>query len=153
LIIDQPNLQKPAVRGLQILVSATVWGIFIYFFQTLFTTVMWMTGGDLLYHRNLSPPAIEGTKNLLINSCYFAIIIFLLLFSWANWNYWRFGRLERRKPRPPISDEVIAMYFGIPLESVYNARTVKIAILSPQPVGANFIIEMPMVKEPKKPSL
>jgi poly-beta-1,6-N-acetyl-D-glucosamine biosynthesis protein PgaD len=148
-LINQPTLQKTSVRGLQLLASATAWGIFLYFLQTLFTTVVWLTGGKLLYHQSLLPASIEGTKSLLINSCYFAIIIFLLLFIWANWNYWRFGRLERRKPRPPISDEVIATYYGISLKSVYDARAVKIASLSPQSTNGNFIIEIPLATETK----
>ena len=153
LIINQPSLQKPVVRGLQVLFSATVWGIFLYFLQTLFTTVAWITSGNFLYSHSISPKAIEGTKNLFIQSCWFAAIVFLLLFSWATWNYWRFGRLERRKARPVIPDEVVALHYNLPLQAVHNAKAAKIATLFPHSGTIDFTVEVPLANTFTDPSV
>lgn len=143
LVINQSALQKPVVRGLEILVSVSVWGLFLYFFHSFFTAVSWILGGRLLYGDSLSPSMIEGTETILLISFLFALAMFLVMFSWAQWNYWRFGRLERRKPRPPVPCSVIAAQYGIPERIVHKATTVKVARILTQEVG----LDLEVIKE------
>ncbi|NLP42168.1 MAG: poly-beta-1,6-N-acetyl-D-glucosamine biosynthesis protein PgaD [Veillonellaceae bacterium] len=144
MVINQPALQKPIIRGLEVFASASIWLVFLYFFQTFFSAVVWILGGRLVYDRLFLPSIIEGTENMLFLIFVFALAMFLVMLTWANWNYWRFGRLDRRKPRPPISNSIIASYYAIPEKMVVSARDMKVARINPLDSGG---LNVEIVKE------
>lgn len=145
LVINQPVLQKPIIRGLEVLASASVWMVFLYFFQTFLSAVVWILGGRSLYAKLFSPDIIEGTEDMLLLVFVFALAMFLVMLAWANWNYWRYGRLERRKPRPPIPPNIIASYYAIPEPMVFAARNMKVARISPLDDGLNVEVVKKLV--------
>lgn len=146
-LINQPALQKPLIRGLEIVVSVTAWVFFLYMLQSFFAAIIWIFGGRLMYFHVFRPEAIHGTINMLLVSSLLAVIMLLLMFLWASWNYWRFGRLERRKPRPPIPDDIVAGFYGVPVTLVEQARQVKVAKVIPLPVGLQLATDTAGVSE------
>ncbi|XEQ96523.1 hypothetical protein SPX_13320 [Sporomusa paucivorans] len=146
LVINQPILQKPIIRGLEVLASASIWVVFLYFFQTFLSAVVWILGGRSLYAKLFSPDIIEGTENMLFLVFVFALAMFLVMLAWANWNYRRYGRLERRKPRPPIPSNIIASYYAIQEQMVFTAQDVKVARISPLDNGLNMEVVKKLVE-------
>ncbi len=138
MIIDQPSLQKPLIRGLELIVSGGMWLIFLYFLQVLVTSLFWIAGGFSIDKYVFAPESLQDTKTLLIGFLWYAFSVFLVLWVWSNWNYWKYGRLERRKPRPPVADETVAWHYGVPVEMVYLARRAKIAKVYPKPSGLSI---------------
>jgi poly-beta-1,6-N-acetyl-D-glucosamine biosynthesis protein PgaD len=131
LIINNPKLKKPAVRFIETLFSVAVWLFFVYLFQTILTTFMWVFGLEKIYHFNFSVEVIEGTLDALVLILYTALTCIVVLFAWAQWNYWRFGRLERRKSRPAVRNDEVATFFSLPLSTVYRIQNSKIAFILP----------------------
>ena len=125
LIIDDPALQKPLIRGAELVFSAGMWVIFIYLLQGLITGIFWIIGGYHVYGYVLAPEVIQGTKDLLFLVAIWGVIVFCVLFLWANWNYWAYGRKERRKSRGLVSVEEAAAYHGISPELAKTAKSAR----------------------------
>lgn len=149
MLIDKPRLQKHLVRGFEFIVSTGVWVLFLYFSQYLFTALVWWFGGRYVSGFIFSLSAIEGTLTAIFYTLIYASVVFIVLFGWANWNYWRYGRLERRKPRPPVQDSAVAVYYNVPLSTVYMARMAKVAYFMPTEDGISLAVKekLPIQRE------
>lgn len=143
-VIDQPNLQKPLIRSVEMLVSAGMWLVFLYLLQIFVTSLAWLAGGVLLYEQTLAPTPAgrQELKTLLTAITAYAAAVFGVLWIWANWNYWRYGRLERRRPRPPVADETVAGYMEVSIDVVQQARRAKLARILPQLSGLTLEVLM-----------
>jgi poly-beta-1,6-N-acetyl-D-glucosamine biosynthesis protein PgaD len=133
LIIDSPSLKRKWLRVVEALFSAAVWVFFIYLFQTIVTTIMWILGLEHIYSYNFSPDSISSTLDAMLLALYTAVAAMVVLVVWAQWNYWRFGRLERRKPRPVVTKEEVAEQFAVPVDSVDKMQAAKFATIQPVP--------------------
>ncbi len=131
LIIDSPKLKKPIVRFFETVFSAVVWLFFVYLFQTIVTTILWILGMERIYDFNFSQTAIQGTVGALILAAYAAVISIAVLFLWARWNIWRFGKLNRRQPAPVVSADEVAMFFSLPVATVLQIQSTKIMAIMP----------------------
>jgi poly-beta-1,6-N-acetyl-D-glucosamine biosynthesis protein PgaD len=129
LIIDSPSLKRKWLRVVEALFSAAVWVFFIYLFQTIVTTIMWILGLEHIYSYNFSPDSISSTLDAMLLALYTAVAAMVVLVVWAQWNYWRFGRLERRKPRPVVTKEEVAEQFAVPVDSVDKMQAAKFATM------------------------
>lgn len=142
LIINEPSLQKPFMRGIELIFSAGMWLMFLYLLQIFLTSTFWVVSGLFVYHQILAPAPLRDTKILLLGVCYYALAVFLVLFGWANWNYWRYGRLERRKPAQElIPDEVIAMHYNIAPAKIALIRSIKLVKIIPQASGMEIELD------------
>ncbi len=128
LIIDDYRLNKPVNRGVETVLSVAVWAIFLNLLQPIFTVIMWLAGVRLFQTQVFSLSAIEATAFMFKFIFYLGMVSFIILFSWASWNYWRYGRLNRRKPRPVMSDAEVAAFYKVPVAVVEEAREVKMAV-------------------------
>jgi poly-beta-1,6-N-acetyl-D-glucosamine biosynthesis protein PgaD len=141
IIIDDYRLNKPANRGVEAVLSVGVWAVFINLLQPIVTVIMWLAGVRLFETEVFSLSALESTTFMMKFVAYWGAATFAVLFSWATWNYLRFGRLERRKPRPVMTDEEVAMFYNVPLTVVEEARELKIAVCAVDSNGIRFIKE------------
>ncbi|MBP2653929.1 MAG: PgaD-like protein [Firmicutes bacterium] len=135
LIIDSPKLKTWYMRLGEAFFSAAVWMFFLYLFQTIATTFMWLLGFNEFYVLNISFAAIEATVGSLATAVIVAAVSMLILFSWANWNLWRYGRKKRRQQGPAVTKEEVAQQFAIPLSMVDNVQSSKLATIMPGPSG------------------
>lgn len=138
LIIDSPSLKKPLMRLMETVFSAAVWVFFVYLFQTIVTTVMWILGLERIYHMNISIPEVEGTLEATVFALCAAGIFIGALFAWAQWNYWIYGRLEQRRSRATVSTAEVAEHFSVPLVTINRLQASKISSIMPMPVGLIF---------------
>lgn len=138
MIIDEPRLQNSFFRGVESVVSISAWAFFLNLIQPFITAILWWQGYKLLEGKAFSLATIEGTLMLIESTVYFGILVFLILFSWSRWNYWRYGRLNRRRPRPLVSNTDLAVFYDVPLATVQEARSVKYAHVVVGPGFVNF---------------
>ncbi|EAX48933.1 hypothetical protein TcarDRAFT_2622 [Thermosinus carboxydivorans Nor1] len=128
-VIDTPRLRKPFLRLVEFLFSLSIWVTFISLIQPLATVLMWLIGFKLIDAELFDLAAVESTVEMMKLSVWWAGIVFLILFGWAQWNYWRYGRLERRKHRPAVTPVDLAVHYQTSLAAVHQAQTVKAAIV------------------------
>jgi len=129
-LINSPRLKGYWTRLLETIVSLSAWGIFLYFFQPLFTGLFWLVTGQWVYWHVFSSAAIEGTLDMLFETTVFAFVIVLVFVSWAKWNIYHYGGLDRRKPRSPIQNAEVAAHFLVPISTVNTAQSAKIAYIN-----------------------
>ncbi|MBU2700473.1 poly-beta-1 [Sporomusaceae bacterium BoRhaA] len=142
LLINRPRLKGFAQYSLEFFLSLSAWSIFLYFFQPLFTTLLWLVTGQWLWWFAFSAEAIYGTLHMLFYAGIFSVFIFLILFGWAKWNIHHYGGLDRRKFRPPVRDAEVAVHFHISVQEVQAAQQAKIALVNPLPEGPVFTVQM-----------
>ncbi|MDU4959571.1 MAG: poly-beta-1,6-N-acetyl-D-glucosamine biosynthesis protein PgaD [Sporomusaceae bacterium] len=140
LVINTPGLKAPSLRAVETLLAISFWAVFLYLLHTLLTAIGWYLGLSFLQKTIFLSAAINGTLDMLTATFGFAILIFLLLFAWAQWNYWRYGRLNRRRARPPVSEDEIARYFSLPLHTLRQAQQAKILSALPAEGGGLLIL-------------
>lgn len=138
LIIDSPKLKRPMVRIAETIFSVAIWAFFVYLFQTILTTFMWLFGMERIYYFHFSQAAIEGTYDAVLFTLYTAAFFITVLFAWAQWNYWRFGRLERRKQAALVDASEVASFFCLPLATIRRIQDAKITSVTPLPDGFDF---------------
>lgn len=142
LLINRPYLKGYFRQLLEMLISAYVWGIFLYFFQPLLTALLWLATGEWIWWFVFSTEAVYGTLNMLLNSIFFGLIILLILFSWVKWNLYHYGGLDRRKPPLPVQDEKVAEHFGVSLETIETAKMARVATINPTVHGPIFTVKL-----------
>jgi len=128
-VIDTPRLREPLVRLVEFLFSLSAWITFISLIQPLATVLMWLIGFKLIDAELFDLAAVDSTVEMMKFSVWWAGIVFLILFGWAQWNYWRYGRLERRKHRPAVTPVDLAVHYQTSLAAVHQAQTVKAAMV------------------------
>ena len=122
IVIDEPRLQNSYMRGLEYMVSISVWAFFLNLMQPVVTTILWLQGYQLIEENIFSLSTIQATVSMIQWIAYFAVAVFLILISWAHWNYWRYGLLDHRKPKPLVSNSELAQFFGVSLTNVQEAQ-------------------------------
>jgi len=138
MVIDAPRLQHSFLRGLESLLSISAWAFFLNLLQPFITSVVWWQGYKLMAGQAFSLHTIEATLTMIEMSAYFGIAVFLILFSWSRWNYYRYGRLNRRKPKPLVSNTDLAVFYGVSLATVQKAQAAKLAKVIVGPGFVNF---------------
>lgn len=140
LLINKPKL-KSSVRSLaENLFSATFWVIFLYFFQPLVTTLVWLTTGYWLYYEVFSYSMVHSIADMLSSCLFFSIFIAAVMLGWSLWNIRCYGGLDRRKPRPSVTDEITAAVYSVPRETIAAARRAQVALIIQENNGVRFEI-------------
>jgi len=130
LIIDDPELNHPLVRGLEAVMSVSVWAAFLYLLQPVGTLFMWGIGTRLAQMELFERSAVEGTVMMFQFILCLALVILAVNLAWMEWNYRKYAHLNRRKAPIPVSETDLAVFYGIPLEGVEEAQIAKFAIIS-----------------------
>lgn len=123
-VINQPQLKTPAQRaaeGTIVGIGLTILGLFII----LLTLGVWYFAGRYFYEHLFVPLYFVATMNILSKLFLFALIAFILMFVWAQYNLYFFGRKQRRKSVPVIRAADIAPYYDIDERQVILAQSFK----------------------------
>jgi poly-beta-1,6-N-acetyl-D-glucosamine biosynthesis protein PgaD len=130
-LIQMPHMKGYVTRVMESGVSVSAWVIFLYYFQPIFTVVVWLLTGRWVYLHIFSTAAIEVTLDMMFTSAVFALFMMGLFWCWAKWNLYYYGALDRRKLRPPITNEEVADFFGVNEATVARVQQAKFALLDP----------------------
>lgn len=150
MLINRPRLQSYVNHFFEATFSLTLWLVFLYLFQPLFSSLAWLLTNQWLYWSVFSPAAIHGTLEALLASFLFACLVALSFFIWAKWNLRLYGGLDRRKPRPALKDDEIARIFEVSTEILELARQTKIGSINPSPSGMTITqrqLNLPLAEE------
>lgn len=118
LIIDQPNLVSWPRRIGWGFVTFAFWLAWTYLWLPLLTVVAWSIGiYEVFEYVRWYDEALE-LKRLI--SIYMIVIAAMggALLLWALSEYLRFRNKNRRTARPPATEEELADYLGVPVQSL-----------------------------------
>lgn len=91
-------------RGLESIFLVSAWAFFLYLMQPFITAFIWWQGYKLLEENLFTVDVIEGVLDKVDAGVYFGMIIFIINFSWSEWNHWYYGKANRQQAKPQVSD-------------------------------------------------
>lgn len=113
LIIERPDLQSwPLVLGSR-LITAAMWGLYVYLWLPLLTLVAWVLGLDIAYTQMVTLGGFQTALDLWLLFTSVIVIMGGALLGWARVNFYRFRGADRRQA-PALTDEIrMAIDFGL----------------------------------------
>jgi len=123
-IIDKPELESLFTRFIESSITAALWLAWLYWILPVFTIILWLFGIRLFYYGLFEEGVLTEIIDVFKNGGIAIIIILLLETVWINYNYRMIFKKwgERRKFVEPTTDEELAQYFNIDLETLTNAK-------------------------------
>lgn len=142
LIIERPDLQGwPLVLGSR-LVTAAMWGLYVYLWLPLLTLLAWTIGIDAAYEQMVTLGGYQIAAELWV---FFATVILImggLLLGWARVNFYRFRGPDRRQ-LPGLTDATrMATEFGLAPGQLSTLHACRRARLDHHPDGSLRSVEI-----------
>ena len=100
-------------RARDTMVTALLWGVYLYLWVPLVSLLAWALGFEFAYDVMIRA---GGARDLVSIVLQYALVVFLIFGVFAIWsisNRLRFKGLNRRTRRDPVPIKEIAEYFGI----------------------------------------
>lgn len=127
-IIYRPDLQPPARRALFSGITFVAWLMWFYLFLPLLSVAAWWFGIES-FRQYMFDPARSGYLLTLTGYAIVVAVTALTIVGWSRYNQIRFGGPDRRRPLPPVSNEMMQEKFQLDadmLEQVQRAKTIKL---------------------------
>jgi biofilm PGA synthesis protein PgaD len=127
--IDSPELLSAKERARDTLMTAGMWGAYLYLWVPLVSLGAWLLGFEFAYDVMVRAGGAADLVHVLV---FFVMTIASTLSIVAVWSYSnrrRYRGRNRRHMRPEVADEAVAGYFGVDergLQTVRTARRVEI---------------------------
>lgn len=102
------RLKSRRLTFIETLTTLVGWLVFVYLIIGLLTLLVWGGASYLIYLELFHSEVVIDTLYLFAYLILFALVVFVTLKSWIEFNYRRFGFEERRKKRSDISLNEIA---------------------------------------------
>ncbi len=113
LLINEPQLQSLHHKLGDTVLTAAMWGIYLYLWLPLVSLVAWLFGIQLFYHELIEA---GGYLELLDKVALYATVIpaiFVVIISWSLSNRRRFRGQERRNEVSEISPAEMTAFFDV----------------------------------------
>ncbi len=113
LLINEPQLQSLHHKLGDTVLTAAMWGIYLYLWLPLVSLVAWLFGIQLFYHELIEA---GGYLELLDKVALYATVIpaiFVVIISWSLSNQRRFRGQERRNEVSEISPAEMTAFFDV----------------------------------------
>ncbi len=113
LLINEPQLQSLQHKLGDTVLTAAMWGIYLYLWLPLVSLVAWLFGIQLFYHELIEA---GGYLELLDKVALYATVIpaiFVVIISWSLSNQRRFRGQERRNEVSEISPAEMTAFFDV----------------------------------------
>ena len=131
IIIDDAQLVKTDQK----IAEKTVVGLglaLLSFFLVLLTVIIWFFAGRYFYNHLLVPAYVgdlDTTIEMIVFLVLVSVVVFLVLFLWAQYNRRVFGRLTRRRFPQPVTADELAEKFHFPVDQVAFLQSLQCATL------------------------
>ncbi len=131
VIIDDAQLVKMDQKVMETSVMGIGLGI-LSFFLVILTLAIWFFAGRYFYNHLLVPAYLgdfDATFELIFQLAVFAVIVFIILLLWAQYNIRVFGKLDRRKYPQPVTAKEIGDKFNLSEDQVPFLQAIRCATL------------------------
>jgi len=124
-IINKPELKSfrhKAVETLLIAVGTMVLKLLLIGF----TLALWGFSFHYVVDRLFAPDALDTTVRMLSFLMVFALISFVIMLTWAKYNIFWYAKRDRRQAPPPLTPQMLAVFYNTDLACITTAATCKI---------------------------
>jgi biofilm PGA synthesis protein PgaD len=111
--IDAPGLLTAKQRARDSLITAGMWGAYLYLWVPLISLGAWLLGFEFAYDVMVRAGGARDLVHVLRMFGVAIALIFLVVTVWSYSNRARYRGHNRRHAGPAVSDESLIEYFGI----------------------------------------
>jgi biofilm PGA synthesis protein PgaD len=127
---EAPEALTPRERARDTLITAVLWGVYLYLWVPLVSLLAWALGFEFAYDVMVRA---GGARDLLPILQEYAVVVSIILSAFTIWsvsNRLRFKHMTRRSRRTPVSDQSLAEYFNVSIDLIVSMRTHQILRVS-----------------------
>jgi biofilm PGA synthesis protein PgaD len=129
ICIQAPELLTARARARDALVTAAMWGVYLYLWVPLISLFAWVLGFELAYDVMMRAGGARDLGAILVVYAVIIGVIFVVVTAWSLVNRVRYRGQNRRQLGKSISDAAIAGFFGVDatkLPTLREARRVRL---------------------------
>lgn len=120
--IDVPELLRTSHRARDTVVTALMWGVYIYLWVPMLSLVAWLLGIEFAYDAMVRAGGGRALVAVLFAYSMILGVIFLTVTLWSLGNRLRFRHAERRRGAGRVTDAETCEHFGLSLEQLATLR-------------------------------
>ncbi len=113
ICIDAPDLLTAKQRARDTLMTAGMWGAYLYLWVPLISLAAWLLGFQFAYDVMVRAGGARDLVRVLKMFGVAIALIFLVVTVWSYSNRARYRGRNRRHAGPAVPDESLAEYFGV----------------------------------------
>lgn len=128
-IIQAPELLTARQRARDTVVTAAMWGFYLYLWLPLISLFAWVLGFELAYDIMMRAGGARDLGSILVVYGVIIGVIFVVVTAWSLINRVRYRGLNRRLLGKPVADDVVAGFFEVDpatLGKLRKARRVRL---------------------------
>jgi biofilm PGA synthesis protein PgaD len=147
--IDAPDLLTARQRARDALMTAGMWGAYLYLWVPLISLFAWLLGFEFAYDVMVRAGGAHDLVRVLQTFAVAIIVIFVIVSVWSYSNRVRYRGHNRRHAGPEVADESLAEYFGVDtatLTGLREARRLELGFTAdgrPEPRGGLALAPRP----------
>jgi len=129
ICIDAPDLLTPKQRVRDTLMTAGMWGAYLYLWVPMISLFAWLLGFEFAYDVMVRAGGARDLVHVLQMFAGAIALIFVVVSVWSYSNRARYRGHNRRHAGPVVPDESMARYFGVDagvLGKLRSARSIAI---------------------------
>jgi biofilm PGA synthesis protein PgaD len=127
--IQAPELLTARERARDTVVTAAMWGLYLYLWVPLISLFAWVLGVELAYDVMIRAGGASDLGSILVFYGVIIGVIFVVVTAWSLVNRARYRGHNRRHLGRATPDEAVASLFGVDdvmLTALRNARRVRL---------------------------
>jgi biofilm PGA synthesis protein PgaD len=125
ICIDAPDLLTAKQRARDTLMTAGMWGAYLYLWVPLISLAAWLLGFQFAYDVMVRAGGARDLAHALKVFGVAIALIFLVVIVWSYSNRARYRGHNRRHAGPAVPDESLAEYFGVDARALNELRTTR----------------------------
>ena len=123
--IDAPELLTPRERTRDTLMTAGMWGVYLYLWVPLISLLAWLLGFEFAYDVMVRAGGARELVGVLQTYAGVIFVIFVVVTVWSLSNRARYRSHNRRHAGPTVPDESMADYFRVDAATLRQLRTTR----------------------------
>jgi biofilm PGA synthesis protein PgaD len=139
--IQAPELLTARERARDTVVTAAMWGLYLYLWVPLISLFAWVLGFELAYDIMMRAGGARDLGAILVVYAVIIGVIFVVVTAWSLINRVRYRRQNRRQLGRSVSDAAIAGFFGVDPETLPALRQARRVRLDFDSAGKPVAIE------------
>jgi biofilm PGA synthesis protein PgaD len=143
LQIQAPELLTGTERTRDKLITALMWGVYLYLWVPLISLGAWLLGFEFAYDVMIRTGGARNLGHVLAFYAVVLVLIFATVSIWSLGNRLRYGGMHRRHAGNSLSVAAMAKYFEIDVTTVDALRTMKSAAIEFDAEGRPVISDYP----------
>jgi biofilm PGA synthesis protein PgaD len=123
--IQAPELLTARERTRDTVVTAAMWGLYLYLWVPLVSLLAWLLGFEFAYDVMIRAGGARDLGAILTVYAVIVGVIFIVVTAWSLVNRMRYRGNDRRHLGKTVADDAIAAFFGVDAATLPALRSVR----------------------------